>query len=49
MIQFSVRNLLPKSVYEFRVAYRNASGASEFSTVSKRARTNKAAVVANVP
>ena len=35
-------NLLPDTIFEFRVAYRNQRGLSEYSLPSRRAKTNRA-------
>ena len=34
--------MLPNTVYEFRVGYKNETGSSEYSLSSRRARTNRA-------
>jgi hypothetical protein len=41
-VQMRFVNLLPDTIYEFRVAYRSASGLSEYSLPSRRAKTNRA-------
>ena len=42
LIQFPVEDLLPNQVYEFRVAFRNVNGLSQYTPPSHRAKTNRA-------
>ena len=41
-IRIKLAPLLPDTIYEFRVAYKNACGLSEYSLPSRRAKTNRA-------
>jgi Fibronectin type III domain len=42
LVQVTMRDLLPNTIYEFRVSYKNNNGATEYSIPCRRAKTNHA-------
>jgi Fibronectin type III domain len=42
LVQVTMRDLLPNTIYEFRVSYKNNNGPTEYSIPCRRAKTNHA-------